>query len=53
MNEPIKGESMIMKNMPQMAQFVYDFYNTDVTARGREADKGKAVPLICTHLCTM
>lgn len=27
MNEPIKGEAMIMKNMPHMAQFVYDFYD--------------------------
>lgn len=48
MNEPIKGEAMIMKNMPHMAQFVYDFYNQKINRLMSQHEGGrqtKAEPL--------
>lgn len=41
MNEPIKGEAMIMKNMPQMAQFVYDFYNQKINRLMSQHEGGR------------
>ena len=46
MNDQIKGEAMVMKNMPHMAQFVYDFYNQKINRLMSQPDGGRQTQVI-------
>ena len=46
MNDQIKGEAMVMKNMPHMAQFVYDFYNQKINRLMSQPEGGRQTQVI-------
>ncbi|XP_062579933.1 RNA helicase aquarius-like [Saccostrea cucullata] len=41
MHEQIRGEAMVMKNMPHMAQFVFDFYNQKINRLMSQSEGGR------------